>query len=287
MYFSRITLRPEILKSSQLNRVLEDNVYGAHRLLWDLFSEKTRKHIYREEIAREQLGSSSNVRGESIYYMVSKSKPVEPEHSLFKVETKNYQPQLAVGQVLNFECRVNPVVTKNAKKHDLVMDAQLVTLKGLIEACGLESDLVTNPKKQDYKKRLLSKGGEPLKQQLTDILTSNSQYTERLQQVSTLSDLLEWVIKLKIETALENWWKKQGERCGFVLVIDDSGLSKLQTSAYQWHALPNKDKRAGFSSIDFMGTLQITDVDKFKKALFDGIGRSKAFGCGLLMIKRV
>ncbi|MCF6252652.1 MAG: type I-E CRISPR-associated protein Cas6/Cse3/CasE [Methylococcaceae bacterium] len=35
-----------------------------------------------------------------------------------------------------------------------------------------------------------------------------------------------------------------------------------------------------------MGTLQITDVDKFKKILFDGIGRSKAFGCGLLMIRR-
>ena len=121
MYFSRIKLRPEIFKSSQLNHVLEGNAYGAHRLLWDLFSEQTRNYIYREEIAREQLGSSSNVRGESIYYMVSQSKPIEPEHSLFKVETKNYQPQLAIRQVLDFECRVNPVVTKNAKKHDLGM----------------------------------------------------------------------------------------------------------------------------------------------------------------------
>jgi CRISPR system Cascade subunit CasE len=285
MYFSRITLRPEILKSSQLNRVLEDNVYGAHRLLWDLFSEQTRNHIYREEIAREQLGSSSNVRGESIYYMVSKSKPIEPEHSLFKVETKDYQPQLVVGQMLNFECRLNPVVTKNAKKHDLVMNTQLVILKELIEACDLESDLPTNPKKQEYKKILLSKGGEPLKQRLTELLTSNSRYEERLQQVITLADLLEWAIKAQVETALENWWKKQGERCGFVLAVDDSGLSKLQTSAYQWHALPNKGKRAGFSSVDFMGALKITDVEKFKKTLFDGIGRSKVFGCGLLMIR--
>jgi len=62
---------------------------------------------------------------------------------------------------------------------------------------------------------------------------------------------------------------------------------KLQTSAYQWHAMPNKGKRAGFSSVDFVGALKITDVEQFKKALFDGIGRSKAFGCGLLMIKRV
>jgi len=247
---------------------------------------KKRNYIYREEIAREQLGSSSNVRGESIYYMVSKSKPTEPEYSLFEVETKSYQPQLAIGQILNFECRVNPVVTKNAKKHDLVMDAQLVTLKGLIEEFSLENDLAAKPTKQDYKKTILAKGGEPLKQRLIDILTDNSRYTERLQQVSTLADLLEWTIKAQVETALENWWKKQGERCGFALVVDDSGLSKLQTSAYQWHAMPNKGKRAGFSSVDFTGKLQMTDIEKFRIALFEGIGRSKAFGCGLLMIKR-
>ncbi len=286
MYFSRIKLRPEILKSSQLHRVLENNVYGAHRLLWDLFSETKRNHIYREEIAREQLGSSANVRGESIYYMVSKSKPIEPEHSLFKVETKDYQPQLKAGQIVDFECRVNPVVTKNAKKHDVVMNAQLVTLKELIKEFNLEDELAEKLGKKDYKKALLINGGEPLKQRLINILTSNSRYTERLQQISTIDDLLEWVVKAQVEAALENWWKKQGQRCGFTLIIDDSGLSKLQTSAYQWHALPEKGKRAGFSSVDFIGKLQITDIDQFKKALFDGIGRSKAFGCGLLMIRR-
>ncbi len=287
MYFSRITLRPEILKSTQLNRVLEDNAYGAHRLLWDLFSEQTRNYIYREEIAREQLGNSCNVRGESIYYMVSKSKPIEPEYSLFKVETKSYQPQLIVGQVLNFECRVNPVVTRNAKKHDVVMDAQLVILKELIKEFNLEGELSAKPEKKDYKKQLLTNGGEALKQWLIDSLIGNSRYSERLQQVSTLTDLLEWVIKAQVETVLENWWKRQSERCGFSLVVDETGLSKLQTSAYQWHAMPNKGKRAGFSSIDFTGTLKVTDVEKFKKSLFDGIGRSKAFGCGVLMIKRV
>ncbi len=37
----------------------------------------------------------------------------------------------------------------------------------------------------------------------------------------------------------------------------------------------------------FVGKLQITDLSGFEQALFKGIGRSKAFGCGLLMIKRV
>ena len=287
MYFSRVQLRPEVLKSSQLNRVLTANVYGAHRLLWDLFSEDKRSYLYREEIAREQLDSLANVRGESIYYMVSKSKPIEPENSLFNVATKIYQPQLMVGQVLSFECRVNPVITKKAKKHDVVMDAQLVFLKDLIQKFNLESGLPANTKKQDYKKLLLAKGGEALNQQLLEILSNDNLYAERLQQVSSLADKLEWTLKAQVDTALENWWKRQGERCGFELIIDHSGLSKLQNSAYQWHALPEKGKQAGFSSVDFTGELKVTDIERFEQALFTGIGRSKAFGCGLLMIKRV
>jgi len=286
MYFSRVRLRPEILKSSQLNRVLENNTYGAHRLLWDLFSAQQRSYLFREEIAREQLNELSHARGESVYYLVSKDKPVEPENSLFVVETKNYQPQLSVGQRLYFECRVNPVITKKGKKHDVVMDAQLVFLKTLIEKFNLETELSSKPKKQDYKKLLLAKGGEPLKQYLQDLLDADIYYAERLQHRSTITDKLEWAIKAHIDNALESWWKRQGERCGFQLGFEDNGFGKFQNSAYQWHALPEKGKQAGFSSVDLVGELQITDKEKFTMALFNGIGRSKAFGCGLLIIRK-
>lgn len=286
MYFSRVRLRPEILKSSQLNRVLACNAYGAHRLLWDLFSAQQRSYLFREEIAREQLSNLSHARGESVYYLVSKDRPVEPENSLFEVDTKMYRPQLSDGQLLKFECRVNPVITKNGKKHDVVMDAQLVFLNTLIEKFSLENELPTNPKKYDYKKLLLAKGGEVLNRHLKDLFDADIRYAERLPQISKLADKLEWSIKAHIDCVVENWWNKQGERCGFQLSFDDNGLSKFQNSAYKWHALPEKGKRAGFSSIDLTGELKITDVDKFKLALFNGLGRSKAFGCGLLMIRR-
>ena len=56
MYFSRVRIRPNIFKSSQLGKVLEGNVYGIHRLLWDLFPEQQqRTFLYREEIARENV----------------------------------------------------------------------------------------------------------------------------------------------------------------------------------------------------------------------------------------
>lgn len=290
MYFSRIRIRPNIFKSSQLGKVLEGNVYGIHRLLWDLFpDDKQRTFLYREEIAREQLGALPAVRGESIYYLVSQTKPIETDDSLFSVVSKDYQPKLEIGQRLTFECRVNPVVTRQGKKHDVVMDAQRQFLKLLVKELNLDAELPAKQEKSAYKRLLLDKGGEAFSQRLTEILQTDPLYAERLQQGGQLSDMLEWALKACVDRTLENWFKNQGERLGFKLVTDDNALSNLQNSAYQWHSLSakgGKGDKAGFSSVDFTGELQITDMSKFKEALFTGIGRSKAFGCGLLMVRR-
>jgi CRISPR system Cascade subunit CasE len=294
MYFSRIRIRPNIFKSSQLGKVLEGNVYGIHRLLWDLFpDDKQRTFLYREEIAREQMGALPTVRGEPIYYLVSQEIPVETP--LFEVESTAYLPErdnkfpLAVGQRLTFELRANPVVTRLGKKHDVVMDTQQQFLKLLVKEFNLETQLPAKQEKSDYKKLLLEKGGEAFSQRLIEILQTDPLYAERLQQVGQLSDRLEWAIKARVDRTLEKWFNNQGERLGFRLVNDDNNLSKLQNSAYQWHSLSakgGKGDKSGFSSVDFTGELQITDMSKFKEALFTGIGRSKAFGCGLLMVRR-
>lgn len=292
MYFSRVRIRSDIRELSELARILKDDSHGLHRLLWRLFPGQTqRTFLYREEIAREQLGASPAVRGEPIYYLVSQTRPAADENSLFKVDCKDYRPQLQTGQRLQFECRVNPVVTRQDKKHDVVMDAQLQFLLSQVKECQLEALLSAKLEKGDYKKLLLAQGGESLNKRLTEVLADDPRYAERLRQISTLSDKLEWSIKAHVDAALENWLKKQGERLGFALSVDDNGLTRLQNSAYQWHGLSEKagkGDKSGFSSVDFTGELQITDVEKFtQEALFKGIGRSKAFGCGLLMIKRI
>jgi len=92
MYFSRIRIKAEIFKNTQLAQVLSESSYNLHRLLWDLFSdEKKRNFLYREEIAREQFGTEADVRGEPIYYVVSSTKP-SSENPFFQVEVKEYQP---------------------------------------------------------------------------------------------------------------------------------------------------------------------------------------------------
>ncbi|MGJ0489363.1 type I-E CRISPR-associated protein Cas6/Cse3/CasE [Methylobacter sp.] len=288
MYFSRVRIRAGSKSLSTLVDILKNDIYGAHRLLWTLFpGQEKRNFLFREEIAREQLGPAPTARGEPIYYLVSQSEPVAESDSLFSVESKPYRPRIMNGDCFGFDCRVNPVVCRQGKKHDVIMDAQLQFLTEQIQSSQLESSLPAKSNKGVYKKLLLNDDNKALNTRLTELLENDLRYAERLQQISTLSDKLEWAIKAHIDTVLENWLKAQGDRLGFELMTDSVGLSKLQNSAYIWHSLNSKGKKAGFSSVDFAGQLRVTDMEKFEQALFHGIGRSKAFGCGLLLIQRV
>ncbi len=52
----------------------------------------------------------------------------------------------------------------------------------------------------------------------------------------------------------------------------------------------NKDKsghQIRLGIMDFSGILRVTHPENFRKALTNGIGRAKAFGCGLLLLKRL
>jgi len=317
MYFSRIRLRPEFFRNTQLNKVLSESAYNIHRLLWDLFpAQKQRCFLYREEIAREQLGIRADVRGEPIYYLVSSSRPLS-ENPIFKIETKEYHPKLQEGDRLNFQLRANPVVTqkidrenpelylkerefrevanknkltKKRVRHDVVMDAQRTFLRNLCDELHLLSHLSSFPEKSEFKKILLTYGDQPLNNQLTKFLNEDFRYAERLRQKMGLRDKLEWSLKAVVDSALYNWLEIKGKSHGFELSQDHNKQVKLQNSAYRWHELPKKTAKttkSGFSSVDFVGDLRVTDIKEFTKVLFEGIGRSKAFGCGLMLVRRI
>lgn len=44
--------------------------------------------------------------------------------------------------------------------------------------------------------------------------------------------------------------------------------------------------RITFSIMDFSGVLEICDPEKFLRKLLIGFGKEKAFGCGLMLIRR-
>lgn len=82
-----------------------------------------------------------------------------------------------------------------------------------------------------------------------------------------------------------SWLCRCGERDGFVL-----DQEALRVDAYQNHTekrqLP-RERRLRFSSVDFAGVLTVTDTDRLHEALVHGIGPAKAFGCGLLLVRRL
>ncbi|WP_303287916.1 type I-E CRISPR-associated protein Cas6/Cse3/CasE [Marinobacter sp. SS8-8] len=76
------------------------------------------------------------------------------------------------------------------------------------------------------------------------------------------------------------WLNNQSEKSGFNMV------SAPQLTGYRQHAIRRKGTEIRFSSIDYEGVLTVTHPERFKDMLCRGLGRSKAFGCGLMMVRR-
>ncbi|MDZ4261299.1 MAG: type I-E CRISPR-associated protein Cas6/Cse3/CasE, partial [Pseudomonadota bacterium] len=89
-----------------------------------------------------------------------------------------------------------------------------------------------------------------------------------------------------------NWLEQHAEQAGFRVLTrelhDERGVREeksVRVDGYTQHRAERKDIR--FSTVDFTGELEITNVLAFRKTLLNGIGHAKAFGCGLLLIRRL
>lgn len=294
MYFSRVRVNPDIKDLSHLHHVLRGNGYGAHQLLWDLFpGERERTYLFREEIAGEQIPHYKGARGEPIYYVVSQIVPTKG-NPLFAVESKPYEPRLAVGDHLSFKLRANPTIArkesgkKNSVRHDVVMDAQYHHLRELAR----DADVEDAGKKSDLAERvlaswLLSKNSN-ISAKLEQMIESNERYRELLERRQPPIKLFDLALKAAADFALETWLTERGKTNGFIIVRDAKRkLLKFQAEGYRWHALPKKGRSAGFSAVDFDGEIEVTDPKFFVDALYTGIGPAKGFGCGLMLVKRI
>ncbi|MCP5410519.1 MAG: type I-E CRISPR-associated protein Cas6/Cse3/CasE [Chromatiaceae bacterium] len=66
-------------------------------------------------------------------------------------------------------------------------------------------------------------------------------------------------------------------------------LETLNTEGYQQHRIFKKGqtKPIRYSSLDLTGILSVTDPDAFTQTLYHGLGPAKAFGCGLLLVRKI
>jgi len=85
--------------------------------------------------------------------------------------------------------------------------------------------------------------------------------------------------------AAKSWLNRQGAAHGFALNPDRFVLADYSTVA-----VPEKCRKrpgeARFGVFDMRGEIVVTDPGAFVSQLAAGFGRAKAYGCGLMMIRR-
>lgn len=226
MYFSVIT--PRAGQERIAAHELIEGSYGEHQWLWRFFPAtqgSPRDFLFR----RADLGDVPR------FYVLSKRSPVRIGEA-WNIQSRQYAPQLEIGDELLFELRANPVVTitqdGKSRRHDVVMQEKkrLILARGLARWDDWQGD------------------DKPGMYELT-------------------------------RSSCAKWLEDRAGRLGFE--VDPHSLS---VEAYQQHR--GKKDALRFSTVDFSGVLTVLAPDTFANALFDGIGHAKAFGCGLLLIRR-
>jgi CRISPR system Cascade subunit CasE len=87
-----------------------------------------------------------------------------------------------------------------------------------------------------------------------------------------------------LSESVYEWLDKRSEACGFSLL-----KASVLVEGYQRAELQKSTKKDSiqFGVVDLSGRLTVTNAELFYKTLNQGIGKARAFGCGLLLIKRI
>ena len=79
-----------------------------------------------------------------------------------------------------------------------------------------------------------------------------------------------------------NWLYEKSEKCGFSLDTPDAGAQIIKKENLRFK---NKNNNVSITAISYEGILEVTDSEEFINSIKNGIGRAKAYGCGLLELR--
>ena len=79
------------------------------------------------------------------------------------------------------------------------------------------------------------------------------------------------------------WLERQGAKHGFTVIVAEA--EDYSAEVLPGHRGPRKGQPQ-FGILDLAGRIEITDPAAFLAQLPSGFGRAKAFGCGLMLIRR-
>lgn len=81
----------------------------------------------------------------------------------------------------------------------------------------------------------------------------------------------------------QKWLKRKGRASGFSFQADDVVVSGYRQQRFRKEG---GGRLVQLSTLDFSGILTVEDPELFTTMLFHGLGPAKAFGCGLMLVKR-
>ena len=183
------------------------------------------------------------------FYVVSHRPPTAFSEA-WQVQSRVYDPQMQKGQRLSFQLRANPVITrKNDAGKSQRHDVVMQAKKQLLAEHGLNKEA----KWADWK----DESSKPLLYELA-------------------------------QKHCAEWLDGVAKRNGFEIALTDENEPQhmLQVDAYEQSKAGKRDHNIRFSAVDFSGELLVTNPELFQRALFNGLGHVKAFGCGLLLVRR-
>ena len=254
LYLSRVMLRREPSIDALVRQLLPDDrgdrAHAAHRLVWSLFAGDPNRN--RDFLFREMEPGKGISGGRTSFLVLSYCAP-NADHPLLDVESKPFTPALSKGDRLGFSLRANPVQQSGTKKKDGVRIEGSKTIR---------HDVVM------------------------DMLHSIAPGRDRVEKRPFL-----------IQQAGYDWLSRQAERSGFRLLAeppsadqddepDDDG-ALLRIDGYEQLRFAKLGRNGRISVLDYDGVLEVTDPHLLLTRIASGFGRARAFGCGLMLIRRM
>ena len=87
--------------------------------------------------------------------------------------------------------------------------------------------------------------------------------------------------EIEYEAGLE-WIQKRDEKNGFRVREESFRVQGHETYRFEKH---DSGRKIHLGVLDMSGVLEVVDEEKFMDTLRKGIGRSKTYGCGMMMVK--
>jgi CRISPR system Cascade subunit CasE len=89
------------------------------------------------------------------------------------------------------------------------------------------------------------------------------------------------------QTACARWLVQRGTQLGFELNATSLDVNLPQQQRQHKPKERGDGAELQFTTVDLSGRLRVTDPERLRAALFQGVGSAKSLGCGLLLVRRL